>query len=48
MKIVFTSGAWREWKKLPLSVQIKLKEKIIFYSRDPLKYAIKLYESIHH
>jgi mRNA interferase RelE/StbE len=42
MEIAFSPGAWRDWRKLPAAVQSRLKEKLLRYSRDPLKYAVKL------
>ena len=42
MEIAFTPGAWRQWRKLPAAVQTRLKQKLITYSRDPLRHAVKL------
>ncbi len=37
MKIVFTAFAWKQWRKLPLSIQNHLKEKLLYFSRDPFR-----------
>ncbi len=42
MRIAFTPGAWRDWKKLSKNTQVHLKEKLILYSHEPFKYATKL------
>lgn len=42
MRIAFTPGAWRDWKKLSKNTQVRLKEKLILYSLSPFKYATKL------
>ncbi|MBM3747128.1 MAG: type II toxin-antitoxin system RelE/ParE family toxin [Acidobacteria bacterium] len=42
MEIAFSPGAWREWRRLPVAVQRRLKEKLLRYSRDPLAYGVKL------
>ena len=45
MEIAFTPSAWRSWKKLPAKTRVRLQEKLLLYSKDPLQYAIKLKES---
>ncbi len=44
MKIIFASSALRDFKKLERQVQIRIDEKIKFYSlqENPLKFAEKL------
>ena len=42
MRLGFSPGAWRDWKGLPASVQTRLKEKLLRYAQDPLRYAVKL------
>ena len=45
MEISFTPAAWKDWQKLPKSTQNRLQTKILFYARDPLRYASKLTNS---
>ena len=45
MEIAFTPGAWRDWQKLPNNTQNRLRAKLLFYARDPLRYAAKLTNS---
>jgi mRNA interferase RelE/StbE len=45
MSVGFSPGAWRDWKGLSASVQTRLKEKLLRYSQDPLRYAVKLSDS---
>ena len=42
MELAFSRSAWRRWRKLPVELQARLKQKLLSYSRDPLKYAVKL------
>lgn len=42
MKIAFTANAWRDWEKLPKAVRNRLGEKLKMFSRNPLRYAVKL------
>jgi len=42
MEIAFTPAAWRAWQALPSKVQTRLKTKLLFYAKDPLRYATKL------
>jgi mRNA interferase RelE/StbE len=42
MRIGFSPGAWRDWKRLPSAVRIRLQEKLARYAQDPLKHAVKL------
>ena len=42
MEIAFSRNAWRRWRKLPPEVQARLKQKLLRYSTDPLKDAVKL------
>ncbi len=42
MVIGFSPGAWRDWKRLPPDVQVRLKEKLIRYAADSLRHAVKL------
>ena len=45
MEIAFTPAAWRDWQKLPKQAQTRLRAKLEFYARDPLRYAVKLTDS---
>ena len=45
MEIAFTPAAWRVWQKLPQKTQTRLQAKLLFYARDPLRYAAKLTNS---
>jgi len=45
MEIAFTPAGWRDWQKLPQRTQNRLQEKLLFYARDPLRYAAKLTNS---
>lgn len=42
MEIAFTPTAWRAWQALPSKVQTRLKTKLLFYAKNPLRYATKL------
>jgi len=42
MEIAFSAGAWRAWKRLPKGVQERLRSKLLEYSNDPRRYAVKL------
>ena len=42
MQVGFSPSAWRQWKKLPETVQTRLRSKLEYYARDPLRYAVKL------
>jgi len=44
MKIAFSPGAWRDWDKLPETVQERLRSKLQRYARDPLRFAVKLHD----
>jgi len=44
MDVAFSPGAWKDWCRLPSAVQRRLKEKLLRYSEDPLRYAVKLTE----
>lgn len=45
MNIAFSKSAWRRWEKLPETVQEKLRNKLEYYAREPLRYAVKLSDS---
>ena len=45
MEIAFTPAGWRDWQKLSTQTQDRLQSKLIFYARDPLRYASKLTNS---
>ena len=45
MQIGFSAAAWRSWQKLPKEIQSRLETKLALYSRDPLRYAVKLTDS---
>jgi len=45
MEIGFTPAAWRDWQKLSKSTRNRLQAKLLFYARDPLRYAVKLTNS---
>ena len=42
MHIGFSPAAWRQWKRLPLPAQDRLRAKLVQYAEEPLRHAIKL------
>lgn len=44
MNVIFSPGAWRQWKKLSTEVQDRLRLKLLKYASDPLRFATKLHE----
>ena len=45
MEIAFTPAGWRDWKKLSDELQTRLEGKLKEYTRDPLRYAVRLSDS---
>ena len=45
MEIAFAPAAWRDWQKLPQTLQSRLRAKLELYAGDPLHYAVKLTNS---
>jgi len=42
MDVAFSRTAWRKFCRLPAELQNRLRVKLLTYSRDPLRYAVKL------